>query len=286
MTPLDAALAFARRGWPVFPCHWQGERRKRPLVEGGFHAATTDEAQIREWWTRWPDALIGVPTGRMPGFIVLDIDVKDDRANGYDTLDALGFAILPETPMVHTASGGLHLYFIVPDHPEIRNTAGARGRGVGLGLDWRAAGGYVIVPSPGSGYTWDPHWNLDSVPLALVPAALLPREAERSELSSAVEPAVGLSPYADAALDDACRRIIAAPVGAQEHTLNAECFAIGTLAGAGAVPADFACRVLIRAARRIPDHDSRRPWRAREIEAKVVRAFEDGMRRPREASRA
>jgi hypothetical protein len=32
---------------------------------------------------------------------------------------------------------------------EIRNTGGARGRGIGPGLDWQGAGGYVIVPSPG-----------------------------------------------------------------------------------------------------------------------------------------
>ena len=67
MTPLDAALGNARRGWSVFPCHWQGERRKRPLIERGSQAAITDEAQIRIWWLRWPDALIGVPTGRAIG---------------------------------------------------------------------------------------------------------------------------------------------------------------------------------------------------------------------------
>jgi putative DNA primase/helicase len=104
MPARDAALAYGALRWPVFPCHWQGERRKRPLIEGGFHAATTGETLIREWWRRWPDALVGVPTGRAIGVVVLDIDVKQPEANGYDTLDNLGFAILPSTPMVHTAS--------------------------------------------------------------------------------------------------------------------------------------------------------------------------------------
>jgi Bifunctional DNA primase/polymerase, N-terminal len=101
MKPLDAALAYAGRGWPVFPCRWEGERRKRPLIEGGFHAATIGEAQTRGWWRRWPGALIGVPTGCAIGAVVLDVGVKDNRANGFDALDVLGFAILPNTPVAH-----------------------------------------------------------------------------------------------------------------------------------------------------------------------------------------
>lgn len=94
MTARDAAFAYGvRRRWPVFPCQWQGEHRKQPLIHGGFHAATTDEGQIHEWWRRWPEALVGVPTGRAIGVVVLDIDVKKNHANGYDTLEALGFAI-------------------------------------------------------------------------------------------------------------------------------------------------------------------------------------------------
>src|SRR5436309_3268914 len=39
--------------------------------------------------------------------------------------------------------------------------------------------------------------------------------------------------YVVAALDKAARAIINAPGGEQEATLNAECFSIGTLSGAG-----------------------------------------------------
>jgi hypothetical protein len=115
-----------------------------------------------------------------------------------------------------------------------------------------------------------------------VPEALLPREPERVEVAEPVKPTAGLSPYAEAALDSACRRIIAAPAGEQEATLNGEAFAIGTLAGAGAVPADFARRALAWAALRMPNHDPRRPWQPREVELKVERAFTEGLRRPRE----
>jgi hypothetical protein len=253
------------------------------LTEHGLHDATIDPMVLAGWRKRWPDALWGVPTGQAIGAVVLDVDVKRPEANGYDTLDDLGFGVLPDTPMVHTSSGGLHLYFALPAEP-IRNTQGSRGRGIGPGLDWRGEGGYVIVPSRGSGYSWDPHWNLETAPFAEVPLGLLPREPERVEAAEPVKPTTGLSPYAEAALDSACRRIISAPAGEQEATLNGESFAIGTLAGAGAVPADFARRALAWAARQIPNHDPRRPWRAREIEAKVGRAFNEGLRQPRTVS--
>src|SRR5690242_16171343 len=79
------------------------------LTPNGFHDASTDPVVITAWWRCWPDALIGVAAGTASGFVVLDVDVKKAGCYGFDTLDALGFAKLPETPMAHTASGGLHL---------------------------------------------------------------------------------------------------------------------------------------------------------------------------------
>jgi hypothetical protein len=285
MTPLDTALAYAARGWAVFPCRWCGLCRKHPLTPNGFHDASTDPNVITAWWRCWPDALIGVATGQASGFVVLDIDVKCADRYGFDTLDALGFAILPETPMAHTATGGLHLYLAPPLHVEIGCTQGDKGRGIGSGLDWRGEGGYVIVPSPNSGYFWDPIWNFDTAVLVPAPAELLPRIPERTALAQPVEPATGLSAYASSALNRACRRIAAASDGQQEATLNGEAFAIGTLAGAGAVPPDFALNVLLYAAGQIRDYDLGRPWRLAEIQRKVNRAFDAGMRHPRESRR-
>lgn len=279
--PLDAALDYAARGWPIFPCHWAGERRKRPLIEDWPRVASRESDQVAAWWREWPQALIGLPTGEPIGAVVLDLDVKDPARNGWDALDDLGYSLVDDTPMVHTASGGLHLYFERPAGG-LRNTTGARGRGIGPGLDWRGDGGFVIVPSPDSGYAWDPHWAFETVVPAPVPPILLPRESERHAVQQPVKPVDGLSPYARSALDSACRRIIDAPDGQQESTLNAEAFAIGTLAGASAIPAEFARRTLLWAGSQIRTYDARHPWRADQIAEKIGRAFADGEAQPRE----
>jgi putative DNA primase/helicase len=285
MSNLGTALSCAlERGWRIFPCQWRGKGRKTPLTPRGCLDASNDPDHIIEWWTRWPDALIGLATGTPSGVVVLDVDVKHPPINGFETLDELGFAILPDGPMAHTESGGLHLYFDSGPH-DIRNTQGATGRGIGRGLDWRGTGGYVIVPSPKSGYWWDPHQNFDTVPLAPVPNGLFPREPERRQ-AKPIEPTSGLSPYAEAALDRACRAILAAPAGEQEITLTRECFSLGTLAGSGGIPQELALMALHDSAQRILNYDPRRPWRAGELNGKVRRAFNDGLQRPRQGCHA
>lgn len=287
--PLDQALAYAAQGWPVFPCI---RGSKRPYIEHGFHGASREERTIRGWWQRWPVALIGMPTGAITGRNVLDVDVKDPAKYGFDTLDELGFAILPVTPIAHTASGGIHLHFART--VAIRNTTGAKGsRGIGPGLDWRGDGGYVILPADGSGYWWDPICGPEAL-LAPVPLALLPREPlpvgnpPNGSPPAQKERTIGVaSSYADAALDSAYHRIIGAPNGEQESTLSRECLTIGSLAGAGLIEQAFALTTLLSAASQIPSYlvsvkgERRAPWTPAELENKVRTAFAKGLAHPR-----
>jgi hypothetical protein len=98
--PLEYAV---RDKIPVFPCIASGPRRKHPHTPRGFHDASVDPAIIAAWWRLWPNALIGMPTGRVSRRWVLDIDVKRREANGFDSLADLGHSALPETPMAHTS---------------------------------------------------------------------------------------------------------------------------------------------------------------------------------------
>jgi hypothetical protein len=69
---LNIALQCAARGWHVFPCR---PRTKKPLIDGGtqWANASNDEAQIRAWWMKWPDANVAV-AGNGSGLAVLDVD--------------------------------------------------------------------------------------------------------------------------------------------------------------------------------------------------------------------
>ena len=68
---LKSALWYAEHGVPVFPC---SPRAKEPFTAHGFKDATADAHQIRRWWRRWPDANIGIPTGKASGLLVLNVD--------------------------------------------------------------------------------------------------------------------------------------------------------------------------------------------------------------------
>jgi len=145
---LQAALAYAAKGKPVFPCGIN----KKPLTAHGFKDATTDPAQIREWWEKWPDASIGMPTGKASGLWVLDVDLPDGPAS-LEALEAK-HGKLPPTLTQKTGGGGSQFFFVLPEGRTVKNSAGK----IGMGLDIRGEGGYVILPpsdhESGGRYEW------------------------------------------------------------------------------------------------------------------------------------
>jgi Bifunctional DNA primase/polymerase, N-terminal len=133
---LRQALAYAARGWPVFPCQ---PGRKIPATTHGYRDATTDTQQITEWFTRHPGRNLAIATGT-PGPDVLDVDQHGPAGNGYGAFASLRHAGLLEgaSCYVRTPSGGLHLYFT--------GTAQRNGHLPDCHLDFRSAGGYVLAP--------------------------------------------------------------------------------------------------------------------------------------------
>jgi hypothetical protein len=130
------AQAYARHGWPVFPCQ---PGSKQPATRHGFLDATTDPDKIAWWWQRNPGANVAIATGE-PGPDVLDVDQHGQAGNGFAALNRLKRAGLTNgaAAIVSTPSGGLHLYFA---------GSGQRcGKLTGHHLDFRARGGYVVAP--------------------------------------------------------------------------------------------------------------------------------------------
>lgn len=65
------ALAYQLQGFHVFPVG----NNKRPIVEWEeFQTRPATAEEITKWWTKWPNANIGIVTGTVPGIVVIDIE--------------------------------------------------------------------------------------------------------------------------------------------------------------------------------------------------------------------
>src|SRR5689334_24729014 len=116
---MEYALSYATQGYAVFPLKPNG---KTPVTELGFKDATKDPEIIRRWWTEWPEANVGVVTGRISGIIVLDID----RKHGVDGAVSAAELDLPKTLTIRTPSGGFHLFFKAPAGAIVPRRIGVR----------------------------------------------------------------------------------------------------------------------------------------------------------------
>src|SRR5262249_55197685 len=130
-------------------CKSHGKHPLGDLVPKGFKDATTDEKTINRWWRKYPDAGLGMPTGAESGMIVIDIDSKKGRDGTLALKKLRHLPPLPKTRTALTPSGGTHLYF--KDPGGIRSSTDR----LGVGLDVRGDGGYVVLPpSHGGLYKW------------------------------------------------------------------------------------------------------------------------------------
>ncbi len=246
-SPGAIAVAYAEMGWPCFPCrheaedvydHQTGEIEERgpktPLTANGVHGAYKRADVVGRAWGRYPDAMIGLPTGSPTGFFVLDIDAKPGAANGFDWLAAMEteHGPLPETARVTTPNGGVHIYF--------KHNEGVRNRGaLGAGVDIRGEGGYVIGAGSamGDGRRYD--WADDVRAIADAPAWLLDLvKPKRAEATSAYLPlpAGTNNAYVDAAVEQELSDAAAVPMGAGRNiALNDAAFNLGQWVGGGHV---------------------------------------------------
>lgn len=151
---MEYALQYAARGWYVFPVYEIFEGKcacgrecaspgKHPRVKGGFKAATIEREGAEAWWTKWPQANVGIATGSRSGLLVLDTDGRE----GIEKLKA-ELGQLPPTLLSFTGRG-VHLLYKCTEYVKCSS---------GGGLEVRGDGGYVVAPPSvhvsGKAYRW------------------------------------------------------------------------------------------------------------------------------------
>jgi hypothetical protein len=267
------AAVYAAVGFPVVPMHASqpgggcscpdpacADPGKHPRLAGWRRLASTDPAVVGEWWRRWPQANLGLATGRR--FDVLDLDGDQ----GIEGLRA-SLSIAPSEhpgPVAHTGGGGWHLLY----------ASTGLGNRVRLlpGMDWRGRGGLIVAPpsqhTSGRRYRWVRPLTaaLPEVPAGLR-GLLAPPPAARTTLPPAPTPARHSGGYGPAALAGERAAVATAPPGRRNATLNRAAFNLGQLVAAGLLEADQVRTVLLAAA-----------LEAGNPEAKAKATIESGLR--------
>ena len=130
---LKQALFLAKRGWHVFPA----EAKDKPHIKAWQTKATTDLDQIRQWWAKWPDAIVCVVPG-LSGKTAIDIDIHPGRPSGFDSAIMAGAPIKAEVQGTSLSGHGHHLWYdglnkTTQDVNELES------------VDSRSVGGYIAM---------------------------------------------------------------------------------------------------------------------------------------------
>jgi archaellum biogenesis ATPase FlaH len=142
-----AALAYHKQDFSIIPIT---AREKRPLILWDKYQearATTDE--INGWWSRWPDANVGIITGAISGLVVIDLDSLEAKEKLKKLPSEYDLTAVPRSRI----GKGWQLFFLHPGM-NVPNRAG-----IVPGLDFRGDGGYVVAPPSihptGKQYKWE-----------------------------------------------------------------------------------------------------------------------------------
>ena len=264
LTMLSLALTYARHGIDILPCHESGSKAKAPHNHDGWHGAKRNEAQIREWWRRWPNAAIGLPCA-LNGIIAVDADrhgsgdgvtafFQHCERNGFDPYLA---------PCVRTPRDGRHLIFCRP--PEMGETKGA----IGPAIDIRDKA-YIIaagsVMAGGAGYALEkgtveqlaaaignrtlyppPPW-IQKLMVKEAPSLISPkfRKAEPKAEYQTEMPQGAV----DSRLRGIIRKVISTAPGQRNPTLYWAACRVGEIVAEGAIPVTAAEAMLCEAGQR------------------------------------
>lgn len=273
-----SALYYAGVSWLVFLL---GPRGKNPRIPSdpakaaaqgwdapghGHLDATSDLTTVHRLWTKCPMGNIGMPTGPVSGFLVIDIDGVE-AARTFDAMGNIGH------PLIQKSARGWHLFYAWSAACDgIRNSAGF----LGDKIDVRGDGGYVaLAPSvhrSGFVYRWQ-NWGHDPSPAPDWLIERLQKGVRRHAPArmAGFEPVGFITARAKKALTTMARRIETAPFGEQEKTLAAGAWLAKRLADEGKADRAYAARCIVNAGLLMPSQDGKRPWRPIDVERKVDR---------------
>ncbi len=148
--PVTRALQYAAIGWAVLPIR---AGSKVPHLDEWQHRASADLSTIREWWSRWPRAGIGVHCG-LSDVVVVDVDPRNGGRDTFARLEAERGPLWDHDPAIaRTGGGGWHYVFAAPEGVRLPAK-------LGPGVDLLSGPRYFIVepsvhPATGKPYRWE-----------------------------------------------------------------------------------------------------------------------------------
>jgi putative DNA primase/helicase len=265
---LDAALDYAAKGWPVFPC---SPDDKRALIKEWQNVASVDAAQITAWWTKWPKAMIGSLQGAN-GCFAIDLDILNKDTGEIFEPEDLKAALeeeacaLPSTRIATTGSGGWHVYLRIPAGASVPRKIRKLPQ-----IDICGEKGYTILPpsqrADGKAYTWLNSAEIAEAPAALVAWISAKKERDDSQIDSVNNSTTSVHPppsnggvdsrtaenrrkYALSALMRVTADLAGTLQGGRNDALNKAAFALGCLVGAGILSESTVRAELVEAASR------------------------------------
>lgn len=158
---LKPALDYQRLGFSVIPVVPGQKKAAIEWKEFQNRIATLEE--ITEWSLQWPNANVGIVTGKISDLFVVDLDKYKPE---YDPAIELEHFDCLNTPTVLSPKGGHHLYFKYCEGVTI-------GAGVFPAVDVRGEGGYIIAPPSvnGSGKPYEWVTPLERITMSGLPAS-------------------------------------------------------------------------------------------------------------------
>jgi len=157
----ELALSYLKRGWSVLPCG----KDKKPIISWKYlQERLPTEVEVRQWFDTFPEAQVGIVTGRISNLTVVDVEKGGDPS------------FLPQDTLIaETGGGGYHYFF------KYEEGVGNKARIMKL-IDFRSEGGYVVAP--GSVSEKGPYTILQDVPLLPFPKHLFPAKVDDFSLPS------------------------------------------------------------------------------------------------------